>query len=107
VTDQQGQPIVGAEILVRADATGAETKPITDSGGNFEAVGLQPGTYTVTAAHDGFTTKLYAHLDLTVNRQLRLDIMLAVGSMHQTITVPAIPPALETGTSETTRRVSE
>ncbi len=99
VTDQQGQPIVGAEILVRADATGAETKPITDSGGNFEAVGLQPGTYTVTAAHDGFTTKLYAHLDLTVNRQLRLDIMLAVGSMHQTITVPAIPPVLETGTS--------
>ena len=40
VTDQQGQPIVGAEVLVRADATGAETKPITDSGGNFGVVGL-------------------------------------------------------------------
>jgi Carboxypeptidase regulatory-like domain/TonB dependent receptor/TonB-dependent Receptor Plug Domain len=99
VTDQQGQPIVGAEVLVRADATGAETKSITDSDGIFGVVGLQPGAYTVTAAHDGFKTKVYAHLDLTVNRQLRLDLMLAVGSMQQTITVGAIPPVLETGTS--------
>ncbi len=101
MTDQQGQPIVGVEVLVRADATGAETKSITDSDGNFAVVGLQPGAYIVTAAHDGFTTKVYAHLDLTVNRQLRLDIMLAVGSVHQTIKVPAIPPVLETGNSST------
>jgi hypothetical protein len=99
VTDQQGQPIAGTEILVRADGTEAETKSTTDSDGNFGVVGLQPGAYTVIAAHDGFTTKVNAHVDLAVNRQLRLDIMLAIGSMQQNITVRAIPQVLETGTS--------
>ena len=98
VTDQQGLPIAGAEVLIRADATGTETKVITDSDGNYDDVGLPPGTYTVTASHDGFATKVHAHLDLTVNRQLRLDIKLIVGSTQQTITVGAIPPVLEIGT---------
>src|SRR5712664_1337710 len=61
VTDQQGLPIVGAEVLVRDDAIGAETKTITDSEGNFKVVGLQPGAYTVTAAHEGCATKIYAN----------------------------------------------
>src|ERR1700693_2944924 len=99
VADQQGLPIVGAEVLARADAIGAETKTITDSDGNFGAVGLQPGTYTVTATHDGFTTKVYANVNLSVNSQIRVDITLVVGSMQQTITVPAIAPVLETGNS--------
>jgi hypothetical protein len=99
VGDQQGLPIVGAEVLARADAMGAETKTITDSDGNFGAVGLQPGTYTVTATHDGFTTKVYANVNLSVNSQIRVDITLVVGSMQQTITVGAIRPVLETGNS--------
>jgi hypothetical protein len=99
VTDQRGQPIVGAEVLIRADGTGAETKSIADSDGNFGVVGLQPGAYTVTADQDGFATQVYSHLDLAINRQLRLDIILAVVSLQQTTTVPATPPLLETGTS--------
>jgi len=41
VTDQQGLPIAGAEIAARSKATGSETKPITDSDGNFALLGLQ------------------------------------------------------------------
>ena len=101
VADQQGLPIVGAEVFVRADAIGAETKTITDSDGNFGAVGLQPGTYTVTASHEGFTTKVYSNVNLSVNAQIRMEITLVVGSMQQTITVGASPPVLETGNSST------
>jgi hypothetical protein len=101
VVDQQGLPIVGAEVVTRGDATGSETISITGLDGNFVVLGLQPGVYTVTAAHDGFTTKVYTRLDLTVNRQIRIDIMLAVGSMQQKVTVGTAPPILETGTSST------
>jgi len=99
VTDQQGLPIIGAEVVTRGEATGSETKSITDSNGNFAVLGLQPGAYIITAAHDGFTTNVYPHLDLTVNRQLRIDITLTVGSMQQQIAVGASPPPLETGMS--------
>jgi hypothetical protein len=99
VRDQQGLAVAGAKVLVQADAVGGETKSTTDSGGNFGVVGLQPGVYTVTVAHVGFKTKSYAHLDLTVNQQLKLDITLDVGSMQVKVIVPASPPLLEPGTS--------
>jgi hypothetical protein len=101
VTDQQGLPIAGAEVVVRADAVGVEIKTITDADGGFGVVGLQPGTYTVSASHVGFVTKSYADLLLTVNSQLRVIITLVVGSMEQTITVGVMPPLLETGNSST------
>jgi len=99
VTDQQALTIVGAEVVVRSEATGREIRSITDSEGRFAVLGLQPGVYTVSAAHDGFTTKDYAHLDLTVNRQMQIDITLPVGSTQQRVLVGASPPLLETGTS--------
>jgi hypothetical protein len=56
-------PIVGALVVARADGTGAETKSITDSERGFAAAGLPAGTYTITAAKGGLTTKVFDHLD--------------------------------------------
>jgi Carboxypeptidase regulatory-like domain len=92
VTDQQGLPISGTEIVARHEATAGETRSVTDSDGTFGVLGLQPGMYSVTAEREGFTSKVYSHVDLTVNRQIRLDITLAVGSMQQQVTVGASPP---------------
>jgi hypothetical protein len=97
VTDQQGLPIVGAEVVAHADGTGTETKSITNSEGVYRAAGLQAGTYTIAVAKDGLTTKVFDHLDLAVNRQLRLDITLTIGSTKQVVTVAATPPLLDTG----------
>ena len=99
VADQQGLPIAGAEVLARRDATGGETKSVADSEGNFAVLGLQPGLYTITVTHDGFTKRVYEGLELTLNRRIRLDITLAVGSMQQKVTVGTSPPLLETDTS--------
>jgi Carboxypeptidase regulatory-like domain/TonB dependent receptor-like, beta-barrel len=99
VTDQQGLPIVAAVVLIRADGTGIATTLATSPDGSYRTVGLPPGTYTVTASHVGFTTTLYSHLDLTVNRRLQLDITLVVSGQQERITVEAVPPFIETGSS--------
>lgn len=99
VTDEQGLPIAGAQVVAKAEATGSETKSITDSDGSFAVLGLQAGEYAVTAAREGFTTKVYANVNLTLNQQIRLDIILGVGSMQQQVTVGASPALLETTTS--------
>jgi hypothetical protein len=101
VTDQQGLPIAGAQVLVHSDATRAETQSTTDSEGVFVALGLQAGTYTITASKEGFATKVYDHLDLTVNRQLRLAVTLTVDSTKQIVTVAGIAPLLDADRSST------
>jgi hypothetical protein len=99
VKDQQGLAITGAEIVVRNEATGAEARLTADREGNYRAVGLSAGRYTITVTHRGFATEVYMDLVVTVNRVLQLDITLKVGSVEQRITVGAAPPLLETGTS--------
>ena len=99
ITDQHDLPIAGAEVVARDDASEIERKAITDSDGNFATLGLQPGTYTITATHDGFKTQVYEHLELAVNREIRLDITLTVGSIQQNVMVGANSPLLETDTS--------
>jgi hypothetical protein len=99
VTDQQGLHIAGVEVVTRDDASGIERRTLTDSDGNFAALGLQPGTYTITATHYGFKIQVYEHLELSVNRQIRLEIALVLGSLRQGVTVGANPPLLETETS--------
>jgi hypothetical protein len=101
VVDQQGLPIIGAEVTIRADGSGAETKLATNSTGDFEAVGLQPGTYTVTVAHPGFVTKVSENLALLVNSQLCVPIVLSLGSMQEKVIVNANPMLLSTGISST------
>lgn len=102
VRDQDGLPIVGAKVLIRCEGSGTVTKSNTGSDGEFGVVDLPPRLYTITAGHDGFTNQVYEHLDLAMNRQIRLDITLAVGSIEQSITVGTAPPLLET-TSTSTR----
>jgi hypothetical protein len=92
VRDQDGLPIVGAKVLIRCEGSGTVTKSNTGSDGEFGVVGLPLRLYTITAGHDGFTNKVYEHLDMAMNRQIRLDITLAVGSIEQSITVGAAPP---------------
>jgi outer membrane receptor for ferrienterochelin and colicin len=55
----------------------------------------------VTASHEGFITKVNGHLDLTMNRQLRLDITLMVSGRQEVITVEAAPPLIDTGSTST------
>ena len=93
--DQGGQPIVGAEVLVRSDATGSEIRSTTGPDGYFGVVGLLPGVYTVRVSREGFATKTYTGIDLTLNQKLRLEITLMVSGTKESVTVKGSPPLLD------------
>src|ERR1700744_1072526 len=56
VTDPSGAAVSGAKLIVHNDATNAESALTADSNGFYNAVQLQPGTYTVTISASGFAT---------------------------------------------------
>ena len=82
--------------MIRAEGTGAQSRVAADAEGVFVVVGLTPGRYSVTTSHPGFVTKSYDHLDLSINHQLELSVVLALGSQQERVVVEATPPLLET-----------
>jgi Carboxypeptidase regulatory-like domain/TonB dependent receptor-like, beta-barrel len=100
VADQHGLAIVGAEIHVRAEGR-VDLTVTTNREGSYRVVGLPAGTYTITVIHEGFATKSYVGLLLTLDRQIHLDLALALSSMQQSVVVGAAPTLLETAVSST------
>jgi hypothetical protein len=49
LTDLHSKPLEGVPVVVRNQATGAETRTITTKNGVYRFSGLEPGEYTVTA----------------------------------------------------------
>jgi hypothetical protein len=94
VMDQQGLPIAGATVLIHAATATKDATLTTSDQGEYRIVGLPPGRYTLTASHDGFVPSV-RDVDVTVNRQVQLDITLAISGAEERITVEARSPLVD------------
>jgi len=56
VSDAKGQPVEGATVLFEADGVNRKTQTTSDKKGEFLQVGLQSGSYKVTASKEGVGT---------------------------------------------------
>jgi len=99
VTDQQHLAIVGATITLHAPMLASEIETTSDVMGSYRIPGLQAGTYSLQVAQPGFAAKRYQDLTVTVNHVLILDIVLAISTVQEVITVSGNLPLLETAVS--------
>jgi hypothetical protein len=99
VTDRQGLAISGAEVSVAADTLAVNKKTSTDANGNYQIALLPAGIYTVTVSHAGFSTQVFKGLEITLNRTVKFDASLEVGTVQQRVEVSAEIPLLETTSS--------
>jgi hypothetical protein len=99
VTDPTGGVVAGAGITVTNMDTGIAVKATTDSSGNYVVTSLGIGRYSVTVEAAGFKKSLHNDLTLNVQDRLRVDAVLEVGSVNDTVEVAASAPMLETDTS--------
>jgi hypothetical protein len=96
VTDAQGKAIVGAVILLTNNATQGATPTVSNAAGRFAFVNLQPGNYSVDVKKDGFKEAVLKSQDVTVGKQLTLNIPMQVGESTQTVEVTATGAELQT-----------
>jgi len=99
VTDRQGLAISGAEVSVAAGTLAVSKKTVTDANGNYQIALLPAGVYAVTVSHDGFSTQVFKDLEITLNRTVRFNVSLEVGTVSQRVEVNAEIPLLETTSS--------
>jgi hypothetical protein len=99
VTDPSESRVAGASVEVRETLTNASRKSTTSSTGQYDFIGLQPGTYVVTVKQAGFADQSHT-VRLAVSERLEVNIAMTVSAASETVDVNASVNTIETGSSE-------
>jgi outer membrane receptor protein involved in Fe transport len=98
VADTAGAVVAGATVTLRGTETGREVKAVTDAGGSYALLALQPGKYQVEVSAANFKT-LKQDVTVTVAQNAELNFALEAGAVTETVTVTSDIPQVETTTS--------
>ncbi len=98
VADANGAVIPGASVTARLVNTGAERATVTDGGGRYRLVELQPGAYTLRAERAGFAAEERREVFTLAGQSVRLDFTLSPAALaaEQTVVSDADAPVIDT-----------
>jgi hypothetical protein len=99
VSDTTGAAVPGAQVTLRSVETGAVRTAVTNDAGFYEFALLPPGLYVLEVQKPGFKRATREDLRLEVNQAPRLDFILEVGDVAESVEVRAATPLLESSTS--------
>ena len=112
VKDSSGAVIMGANVTATNPATGASRTTQTNEAGIYSFPSLVPGSYTVRVEASGFKTGVNSHIELQVQQTARIDVVLELGAVTESIDVSGTATLLSTedttvGTVIENRRIVE
>jgi len=94
VKDEQGGVLPG--VLLTLQGAGAPQTFVTESDGQFRFLNVPPGTYTLTAALQGFRTVIREGVVVAVGQSVQLPMQLGVAAVAESITVSGESPVVDT-----------
>ncbi|HZX11407.1 MAG TPA: carboxypeptidase regulatory-like domain-containing protein, partial [Acidobacteriota bacterium] len=101
ITDDEGEKLPGVTITLTGENLMGSRTTITDNQGNFRFPALPPGTYTVRAELDGFTTVRQENINLNITSTLTIDLTLKPSIQEEEVTVIAVSPTIDVKSTET------
>jgi hypothetical protein len=100
VTDPSGAAVPGASVTLTNLTTTLSRETVTDGVGGYNFATVQPGTYTIKIAQQGFATLEQTNINVTADAIVRVDLILKVGAMAESVVVAEQAATLETDSSE-------
>ncbi|HWR54709.1 MAG TPA: carboxypeptidase regulatory-like domain-containing protein [Bryobacteraceae bacterium] len=100
ITDESGALVAGAAVTAVNTLTNEVRTTTTDQAGYYRFAELGIGMYKVRAELQGFKTVIRDGLELSLNRNARVDIQLPVGTLTDSVSVVADAPLVEATTNE-------
>ena len=94
VRDSTGAALEGAAVTVMDEDTGVRRIARTGPDGAYAVFGLPAGPYRVTVRQPGFQSIVRWNVRIEAATALRLDFLVQVGSMRETITVEGSAPQI-------------
>jgi hypothetical protein len=104
VSDTTGALLPGVTVTATNTQTGVVIIVISNEAGAYQFASLQPGTYTVSAELPGFQPQNY-NATLGLSQQVRLNIILQVGTVATAVDVTAAVDTLLATTSSSVGNV--
>ncbi len=101
VRDPQQAVVPAAAVTITQVETGLGRKTFTSATGDYTVTNLGVGTYTLTVSADGFKTSVTQGIPLNVGQQARVDVVLNVGAVSDSVTISDVVPLLSTTSSAT------
>ena len=95
IHDESGGAIPGAAVTVTNSGTGLMRVVTSNEAGYYRAQLLPLGTYTVAVEIPGFASFARDGLTLTAGMTARVDIILGLGRMEESVTVAADSPVVD------------
>ncbi|HEX8183143.1 MAG TPA: carboxypeptidase-like regulatory domain-containing protein, partial [Blastocatellia bacterium] len=106
VTNQQGEVVAGATIVVTDNATGKEQTVISSSEGTFALSQLEVGTYTVKVTAQNFKSFTATDVKIDLGREYSLTVPLEIGGVTENVTVTAGADLLNATSGELSNSIS-
>lgn len=91
-----GGVVAGASVSIINEATSNTRSTVTNAGGEYAFVNVEPGTYILKATLAGFKTIEQKDLHIGTQQFITLDLKLEIGDMKEAITVESTASPLET-----------
>src|SRR5262249_5406755 len=95
VTDSSQATIASASVVAANAETGFSRETLSNSTGVYTMPDLLPGSYSVTVTAPGFQTYRKTEVVVTAQTLTRVDAVLAVGGVSETVTVAADATAMQ------------
>ena len=96
VKDSQGLVIPGASIVLVNAATNERRDAVSGEDGTYRFLNLVPGTYKLEVELAGFHRYVREGIEVNVQSTPRIEAMLELGSLAETVQVTGSSPVLQT-----------
>ncbi|MEZ5403687.1 MAG: carboxypeptidase regulatory-like domain-containing protein [Bryobacteraceae bacterium] len=106
VTDSTGATIPGVTVHIRDKDTGFAYSPTTNDQGLYRQPYLNPGFYEMTFEAQGFKKLVRSNIQVRATETVRVNAVLEIGDVVESVEVSAAAQLLETETSSTGHLVS-
>ncbi len=105
VHDAQGAAVPGATVTAVETRTNISRSVVTNQSGNYVFANMKDGLYRVDTELTGFKKFSRDGVEVKVNSTVRVDVVLEVGSMEETLEVVQETPLLQTDRADTGRTI--
>ena len=103
VRDDTGGGVPGATVTATETRTNITRTALSNESGNYSFNNLPPGVYRVDGELVGFKKFSREGVEVSVNTTVRVEIVLAVGQLEESVIVTGEAPMLQTDRTDTGR----